>query len=530
MTIIKSQTEVDVLIVGSGAAGSIYAAEAAKAGKHVLILEAGPARSLQDLTSSQIWARQIKWAGSPVEETGDHKVGHNFNSGFGTGGSATHHYGVWPRLHENDFKTQSQYGVGLDWPIEYDHLRPYYDRIQSRVGLSGDANQEIWRPAGLDYPMPPLPILAQGQAIAKGFKAKGLATAPIPYAVNSIPNGERQSCIFDGWCDAGCPTGALANPLVTFLPEAKQHKAEIKHQCTVSKILLNKKGDRAIGVEYIDPVGQRQKVFSKAVVVAAFSIQTARLLLLSQHEKHPNGLGNNSDQLGRYLMTHPAHTIWGLFPEETQPHQGLSGGQLMSQYGYQNKQQGQGAYGSYQWLIANASKPNDLLGIATSRPDIFGAKLKPFMEKASKHFGTMVGICDDIPNPENRVSLSSNKDSLGLASAKAHHNLDPRVAKLTEKMVQEGLDIFKAAGVKEPWTGPRAGMHIMGGTVMGSSPDNSVCNAYGQIHQLENVFVAGPSLFPSSGAVNPTFTVSALSLMGAEQMLKQWHSLSDSKH
>ncbi|MGI9286074.1 MAG: FAD-binding protein, partial [Pseudomonadales bacterium] len=96
---IPAKDQVDVLIVGAGAAGSVVAAKAADAGKQVLLLEAGPERKLSDLTSSQIWARKLKWGGTQVEEEGNLKIGHNFNAGYGTGGSALHHYAVWPRLH-----------------------------------------------------------------------------------------------------------------------------------------------------------------------------------------------------------------------------------------------------------------------------------------------------------------------------------------------------------------------------------------------------------------------------------------------
>lgn len=516
---ITSTSQVDVLVIGSGAAGSIFAAKAAAAGKQVLILEAGPERSLEDLISSQIWARKLKWAGAIVEEQGNHKVGNNFNSGFGTGGSAVHHYGVWPRLHENDFNTHSQYGVGLDWPIEYSHLQTFYDRIQDEVGIAGDHSKEIWRPQGKPYPMPALPVFSQGQAIAKGFAAKGLHTAPIPMAVRSTPTKDRNSCIFDGWCDAGCPNGALANPLATYLRQALHSGAAIQHHSTVSKILCDEQGRQAIGVEYFDQQGKLQTILADKIVLAAFAIQNPRLLLMSANKHHPQGLGNNNDLVGRYLMTHPAHTIWGLFPQPTHPHMGLTGGQLISQDHYDTKLHENNAYGSYQWLIANATKPNDLLGIAGSRPDIFGKKLKPFMQQASEHFGTMVGICDDVPQASNRVELSRNKDKFGLPLAQATHNIHPRTETLTQQMVAEGLEVFKAAGVKEPWTGPRAGMHMMGGTIMGSDPTNSVTNRYGQLHGVDNLVIAGPGLFPSSGAVNPTYTVHALSLMAAEQML-----------
>ncbi|NOZ43514.1 MAG: GMC family oxidoreductase, partial [Alphaproteobacteria bacterium] len=149
-----SAEKVDVIIIGSGAAGSLMAAKLSAGGKKIIILEAGPERTLGDLTSSQIDARRLKWAGDPVEETGSQPVGNGFNSGYGTGGSALHHYAVWPRLHKEDFTIKSQYGRALDWPISYDDLRPFYDRIQQEVGVSGDHKRETWRPPAADYPLP----------------------------------------------------------------------------------------------------------------------------------------------------------------------------------------------------------------------------------------------------------------------------------------------------------------------------------------------------------------------------------------
>jgi choline dehydrogenase-like flavoprotein len=524
-SILRSHEKVDVLIVGSGAAASVYAAKAAKAGKQVSLLEAGPAHTMNDMISSQIWARRLKWGGAFVEEEGDHKVGNPFNSGWGTGGSAKHHFGVWPRLHANDFKTQSNYGVGYDWPLEYQDLQPYYDQIQTEVGVSGDAAQEKWRPEGEPYPMPPLPIFAQGEVISKGFEALGKHTAPIPLAINSREYNGRKACIYDGWCDAGCPTGALANPLAVYLPQAKKYGAQIKHESTVSRVLTNANGDRAIGVEYFDNEGHLHQQLADVVVLAAFAIQNPRLLLLSANDQKPNGLANSSGMVGKCLMTHPAHTINGLFKEETQPHFGVTGGQLINQDGYDNKQALKEAYGSYQWLIANAVKPNDLLGIANSRPDIFGEKLDGFMKEAARHFGTMVCVAEDMPVPENQVSLSQQKDQFGLPIAKATHNIQAATKTLCDHVVKEGLAVFKAAGSKESWAGPRAGMHLMGGTIMGDDRNKSVTNRYGQCHDIDNLFVAGPGLFPSSGAVNPTFTLHALSLLSVEYLLKQWSGI-----
>ena len=517
--------DIDLLIVGSGAAASIAAAKAAAVGKKVVMLEAGPERRLQDLYSSQIWARRLKWGGAQVEEEGNHKIGYNFNSGWGTGGSAMHHFGVWPRLHSNDFKQRSLFGQGRDWPIEYQDLQPFYDRVQQEIGLSGDAKQEKWRPEGQPYPMPPVPLLAHGKVIAKGFAAIGKDVAPIPLAINTQPRGDRAACLYDGWCDAGCPTGALANPLVHYLPLASKNNAQIIHRATVTRLLTNKKGNKMEGVEYHDQQGVKHRLNARVVMLAAATIQNSRLMLASANSAHPQGLANRNEMVGRFLMTHPSNSIFGLFKEPTFPHLGATGGQLINQDNYDDKRAIKDAFGGYQWLIANAVKPNDILGFVNSRPDIVGDKLAPFMRRASQHFGTMVYVADDIPLADNRVLLSSNKDGFGVPLAKAIHNVLPETDTLCDYAIGQGEKIFRAAGAESVWHGPRIGMHIMGGTIMGNDVSDSVTNQYGQTHEIDNLFIAGSGLFPSSGAVNPTFTLHALGLKGIRYLLKNWSAI-----
>ena len=518
MESISVKEKVDLLVVGAGAAGSVVAAKAAQAGQSVLILEAGPERKLSDLESSQISARRLKWGGAHVEEEGNVKIGHAFNCGYGTGGSALHHYGVWLRLHENDFKVKSEYGVGLDWPMEYKDLQPYYDQIQAEVGISGDAQAEKWRPSGKPYPLPALPVFAQGKVIEKGFNAINQSLAPTPVAINSREYNGRAPCIYDGWCDAGCPTGALANPLVTYLPQAFAAGAEIRHNATVSRVLHDSSGRKAIGVEFFDESGQVHQVFAKQVVLSAFAVQTARILLNSKSDKHPYGISNANDQIGRYLMTHPSYVVCGLFEEETHPYLGTSAGQLFCQERYEDKRKGE-AFGSYQWLTANAVKPNDILGLVTVRPDIYGAALEVYLKKATKHFAQMNFVGEDIPSADNRITLSSNKDKLGIPLAATIHNIGDQTQALADLALKEGFDVFDAAGATEKWHGPTVGMHLMGGTVMGDNAARSVCDSYGRCHELDNLYVAGPGLFPSSGAVNPTFTIHALALRAAEHLI-----------
>src|SRR5258706_9389110 len=209
----KFGEKVDVVIVGAGASGSVFAATLAKAGKKVVVLETGPDWQLSDLISSDFWGRRIKTAGAPFLLEGKNPFGYSYQSGWGVGGAALHYFANFPRLLPNDFKMRSEHGRGLDWPISYDDLAPYFDKVAQDVGVSGDAKaEERWRPAGAPYPMPPMKTFPGGEVWVPGFKSVGITVAPGAVGVNSTEYKGRPACIHDGWCNAGWPAGALANP------------------------------------------------------------------------------------------------------------------------------------------------------------------------------------------------------------------------------------------------------------------------------------------------------------------------------
>lgn len=521
-----SATTVDAIVVGSGAAGSAMAAYLAEGGKRVLIVEGGPARGVSDLVSSTLYARRLKWTGTPVVELGRHPIGHVFNAAFGLGGSAMHHYAVWPRLHEEDFNIRSQHGRGLDWPITYADLAPYYDQIQDEAGICGDATQEVWRPKGKPYPMPPGPIFAQGRAVARGFEKLGKRVAPLPLAVTTTEYKGRPVCLWDGWCDSGCPIGALANPLTIHLPRARAAGASVLTDSVATRILVDASGARATGVEVTTADGHRSALHAAIVVLATFAVENPRLLLASANERHPAGLGNRTGLVGRYVMSHTAGLVYGIFDEATDSYLGAFGGQLVNQDSYpKTTHQARRAFGSYQWMIAQAVKPNDLLGIATTRAALFGAELEGFMRRAIRGFAGMTAVVEDLPVAENRVVLRPQADRYGVPIAQVTHDMHPESEALWQASLDEGKDVFAAAGAREIWTGPPGRMHIMGGTVMGSNETDSVTNSYGQVHGIPNLVIAGPGLFPTSGGVNPTFTVHALTLRAAKHLLGTWRTL-----
>ena len=514
-------SKVDAVIVGAGAVAMVYAARLAEAGKRVLVLESGPARTTQDLYSSQIWARRLKWATPHVDEFGGpDRIHFNMNAGRGFGGAAIHHYGVWPRFDEDDFRLHSKFGRALDWPISYGDVRPYYERVQQFVGVSGDASREPWRPPADDYPLPPVPKFRHAELLERGFTKKGIPVAPMPIAVLTKEYNGRPACIWDGWCDAGCPIGAIANPLMTYYPRAVKAGARFQADSHVTRVLTDKSGSRATAVEYVDGQGQRRRQEASVVLLAAFTVENTRILLNSTE----GGLANRSGTLGRYLMVHPAVTVFGLYDEDTQCHVGASGGHLYTARPDKTANP-DGVFGARHWEIGLVLKPNDLLGVAMTRPDLHGQALHDFMRTGSKRMAAMAAICEDQALFENRIVAGEHKDEFGMPQAKVIYQVSPDGRALAEQARREGLQVIEASGALQAWSGPLAAQHIMGGTIMGKSAEDSVCDGYGITHEIGNLLIGGQSTFPSGSHANTTFTIHALAERTSDLLVDNWNAV-----
>ncbi len=504
----------DIAIVGAGAAAALLATRIAEAGRSVVMLEAGPGWQLSDLTSSQIWARRLKWGGAPVEQSGPDRIGHNFGTGWGTGGAAIHHYGFWPRLRPSDFRLHSETGQGRDWPIDYADLAPHYDRVQAEVGISGDARAEPARPPGAPYPMPPLKTFAQAALLRRGFAAMGMTVGPAPLAITSAWFGERPPCQYDGWCDAGCPIRALANPQSTYLPRAIAAGAEIRNRAMVVAV---ERGANGPALHYRDGDGAAHVQPAGRVILAGAPVQNARLLLASAD----GGIGNRSGLLGRGFAAHLLANGHALFAEHTDCHLGVSAGSAISLDDYP-KRRADGPTGSIAWGIAPAMKPNDLLGLANTRPDLFGPALHAFLDRAARHLGTVNGIVESIPDMANRIELGASRDGHGMPTARIVYRIPDNARRLWSLANDRARAILAAAGADEAWTLPTmAHAHLSGGTVMGEDPGTSVTDAHGRLHDAPEILVAGAGLFPSIGALSPTFTILALADRSAAMLLRE---------
>ena len=338
----------------------------------------------------------------------------------------------------------------------------------------------------------------------------------------------RPACIYDGWCHVGCPIGALANPLVTYLAEARKAGAEVRPWSAVTRVLTNSQGTRVTGVEYYDQRKQRQVQEANVVVLAAWAAQNPRILLNSANGKHAKGLANSNGLVGKYMMTHFISGTLAIFDEDVENHMGTTGAQYMSydRYGKTSHKEG---FGSSFIVAGFALKTNDLGGIANARLDLFGADLHEFMKRAKRGLTRIGTFGEELPNIENRIELVSDKDEFGMPLAKIIHNYDKDAESVWNANFEEGLEVGRATGAKDVWSarGNMPTIHLMGGTIMGTQAGNSVVNSYGQTHEIPNLYVAGPGIFATSGASNPTYTIFALSLRGAEQLAASWGSVTD---
>jgi choline dehydrogenase-like flavoprotein len=334
----------------------------------------------------------------------------------------------------------------------------------------------------------------------------------------------RPACIYDGWCHVGCPIGALANPVVTYLGEARKAGAEVRALCTATRVLSNQEGTRVTGVEYYDANKKRQVQEASVVILAAWSAQNPRLLLNSATDKHPKGLANSSELVGKFMMVHHIAGTWALFDEDLTPHMGTVGAQFMS-YDRYAKTSYPGAFGSSFIVAGTAMKTNDY---AAARADLFGPELAAFMKRAARGITRITFFGEELPHLENRVELASDKDEFGMPLAQLIHSFDDDALTLWNANFEQGMNVAKATTATTAWPGKPSFVpttHLHGGAIMGTGPENSVTNSYGQTHEIANLWMAGPCIFPTEGASNPTYTIFAVSLRGAEHLTQNWGSI-----
>ncbi|HEX7355470.1 MAG TPA: GMC family oxidoreductase [Mycobacteriales bacterium] len=501
--------EVDLVVVGAGAGGSVLTQRLARAGWSVVTLDAGPFWDPDaDWVSDERASHRLYWT-EPRQIGGSDPVplGSN-NSGRGVGGSMVHYAGYTPRFHPSDFHTQSADGVGADWPIAYEDLRTYYETIEAELPVSG----EDW-PWGDPhrYPHHAHPVGGNGEVFLRGAAAVGVPTRVGPVAITNGRFGNRPHCIYRGFCLQGCKVNAKASPLITHIPDALAHGAEIRPDCHVSRVLVDDRTGLATGVTYVhDGVEHRQR--ARMVAVAGYSIETPRLLLLSTSKRWPNGVGNGHDQVGRYLMVQGAPQTAGRFDDEVRMYKAPPP-EVSSEHFYETDPTKPYRRG---WSIQTVSPLPITWSEHVAAQGHWGETLREYMRDYI-HWATMGALCEFLPLPENRVTLADENDRHGLPVARFTYSQCDNDRMLVDAATEVMEDILRGAGASEVMTIKRYA-HLVGGARMAERAEDGVVDRNQRVFGVDNLYVCDGSVMPTQGSANPALTIMALAARVADHL------------
>ena len=503
--------EVDLVVVGCGAGGATLLQRLARAGWHVVGLDAGPFWDPDaDWVSDEAGSHRLYWTEPRVISGADPVPLGSNNSGRGVGGSMVHYAGYTPRFHPSDFHTATADGVGTDWPISYQDLRHYYEAIEEELPVSG----QDW-PWGdpHSYRYSPQPVSGNGEIFLRGAAAIGLEARVGPVAIANGRFGNRPHCIYRGFCLQGCKVNAKASPLITHVPDALAHGAEIRANCMVSRVETDEAG-LATGVTYFTG-GVEHFQRARMVAVAGYSIETPRLLLLSTSKRFPDGLCNDEGQVGHYVMVQGAPQTAGRFEDEIRMFKAPPPEVSSEQY-YETDPSKDYRRG---FSIQNVSPLPIAWAEHVAAQGHWGEVLREYM-RDYVHWSTLGALCEFLPQFDNAVSLAEETDRHGLPVANFSYSQcdNDNMLMKAARAVMENL--LKAAGAEEVITIDRYA-HLVGGCRMAASPADGVVDANLRSFAVPNLYLTDGSVLPTQGSANPALTIMALVARCADHLISR---------
>lgn len=515
----KEDEVVDYVVVGVGSAGGVLLQRLARTGFTVIGLEAGPFWDTErDWVSDEAGSYNLYWNDLRITG-GEHPLalGSN-NSGKGVGGGSVHWAAFTPRLHPSDFEVYTRDGVGADWPITYEEIEPYYELLEQEIPVAGPAWFPWGKPHG--HPYAPHPMGGVGDTLIKGCTKLGIpVSAGGPVAILSASHGDRPHCIYRGFCIQGCKVGAKASTLVTHVPDALKHGAEIRGSSMVARVSMDKAG-RTNGVIYFDLEGKEHFQRARAVIVSGYAIETPRLLLNSACPGHEQGLANSSGTLGKYLMAQAGNVVLGRFDELIRMYKAPPAHALTEEF-YETDPKRDFARGFAVQTVAPL--PIAFAKQCMTSKALWGWGLRRMMMDYN-HWSTLGVLGEILPWEDNRVELAEEKDRFGLPVAKTFFGLHDNDHKLIEFGTKKVMEIMSAAGATEVVSESRYA-HLVGAARMGADPAKSVCDKFGRTWDIPNLFIMDGSVMPTQGSANPGLTIQALAARTADYLISQGDSV-----
>jgi choline dehydrogenase-like flavoprotein len=540
---------VNAIVVGAGAGGGVVAKELAVNGLSVALFERGGWPNYDKNINDELISQRVQVLGSAFGPDGKKhprvKINNDgtkyqvtptkggYNHIAACIGSGTVSYGAmaW-RFMPEDFKMRTTYGTVDDstlddWPISYEDLEPFYEKAEWEIGVSGDDSQNPFAPPRKKpHPMPPFENSREGQILATGAKRLEYHPFPIPMLRNSVSYNNRPACIRNRNCVGfQCPVDGKNGTHNTVIPIAMNTgNCNVRTHCQVAEVLSDERG-RARGIRYFDQDNREQIQTSDIVVLAASATETARVMLNSKSKLFPNGIGNNNDWVGRNLQGHAYTGAFGLFDFEIKDVAGPGATFGICDFNHHNE----GIIGG--GLLCNEF---NRLPYAFSRlrpPDSprWGKPHKDFQKHNYKRLSGLHGPIQEMPNFDSRVRVDDSvKDHWGIpvvALSGERHKLDREHCKFLSTKAEE---ILKEAGAYQTWQhvggkGLGGGQHQSGTVRMGEDPHTSVVNKYGQVHDVDNLFVADGSVFVTGGGFNPVLTIMTIGYWVSNYIINNWN-------
>jgi choline dehydrogenase-like flavoprotein len=570
---IKEQPTVfDVVIIGSGAGGGMAAYQLAKAGAKVALLEAGGYFDPADPK----YITQLKWPWeSPRRGAGNHRPFGDFDAAWGGWelegepythkngtqfdwfrsrmlGGRTNHWGrISLRFGPKDFKRKSIDGLGDDWPIGYDDVKPYYDQVDKLIGVFGTIENMDNEPDGIFLP-PPKPRLHE-MFLQKAGKKANVPVIPSRLSILTQPiNDQRGVCFYCSQCGRSCQAYAdFSSSSVLVIPAVKTGNVTLINNAMAREVLTDPNTGLATGVSYVD----RQKltehtIKGKVVVLAASAGESARLLLNSKSERHPNGLANSSGVVGRYLHDSTGASRGAFLPHlmdrKRYNEDGVGGMHVYTPWWLDNKKldfprgyhieygggMGMPAYGFGSGIEAMNGKYATSAGVMKPAGG-YGASLK---EDYRRFYGAYIGMAgrgEAVPNYDNYAEIDPTVvDKYGIPVLRFHYKWSEYEIKQAKHMHDTFEEIIHALGGVASGVKPGADtnygiaapgriIHEVGTVRMGDDPKTSALNRFSQAHDAKNVFVADGGSFVSQADKNPTWTILALAWRASDYIVDQ---------
>jgi choline dehydrogenase-like flavoprotein len=543
-TIIQPARAYPVIVVGSGASGGMAAWNLTRQGVDVLLLDAGGkfdrGQYWTHVTAYEDRARRARGERPPVFflDTKEQPYTTPQDRPFelirvwGHGGKTN----VWGRVSlrysELDFRAGERDGWDIPWPIHYSDLAPYYDQVDQLIGVCGGDDDSDVLP-GSRHHLPPPPMRCAEVTLARAGERIGMPFVRIRRANMTRPVGNFPACHYCGNCGRGCDTASFFCSADHLLPLALQTgRLEIRSHAVVARILVDGEGN-ASGVQYFDrQSGQEHQVRGKVVVMGASCVDTTRILLNSTSAAHPNGIGNASDVIGRYLCEqvriHARGFMPSLYGKPTTDDKGIGGAHVyMPRFNHRDPHRRDYLRGFGMQFWHTGCNPDGAGHFAGGVPG-FGSSYKAEVRKMYPAWVEMHPFGEVLTYPDNRITVDpARTDRYGVPLVHIDYRIRENEMKMAEHMADAIEELAKASGV-ELWKYRRADLDRNGSAIhehgtcrMGDDPKRSALNAFNQMHEVKNVFVVDGSSFTTASEKNPTITILAIAWRATDYLVEQ---------